>query len=199
VRAALWLITDKTGLKSIIRRFLSIICCLIRPYKTAQKRLVGLPLIRRCHWRRGQAGSIPKTNMIWTALKSSGVKSLKLGRSCLHPSYRRRHRLLHQLWPGLASYCGAASESRSCSALASFTGPKQMLLARAFCRCCTTPILRPRKLWRVTACLKRRSEDGPGFPADTADRRQAMYKLPRPDQKLPAVGGWWARGPLLDP
>ena len=128
-----------------------------------------------------------------SVLKSSGRRLLELGRSCVHPDYRRGI-ALPMLWEGLADYV-RAHQIEVMFGVASLRGTDiaalKEPLAHLYHAHLAPPELRARALDTVYQDMKL-------MPADQIDRVAAMRQVPALIKAYLRVGGFVGDGAFVD-
>ena len=126
-------------------------------------------------------------------LKSSGRKLLELGRSCVHPAYRRGV-ALPMLWDGLAAYV-RKHDIEVLFGVASLRGTDVEALKQPLAHLhnahLAPPELRPRALEAVY-------QDMALMPSDQIDRVAAMRQVPALIKAYLRVGGFVGDGAFVD-
>lgn len=126
-------------------------------------------------------------------LKTSGLRLLELGRSCVHPAYRGGHGLMH-IWSALADFVAAESIDLLFG-VASFHGTDPHALAEPLSLLHGLHMA-PEEM-RVTART-------PGahpmnmIPADDLDRVKAMRQIPALIKAYLRLGGMVGEGAYID-
>jgi putative hemolysin len=126
-------------------------------------------------------------------LTGSGRKLLELGRSCLHPEYRRGTALLH-LWQGLSAYV-VDHEIDDLFGVASFAGTDLIKHQHAL-RLLHNEYLAPR--YKRPQAIGANAVPLTGLPSDNLNRRTAMIAMPALIKAYLRMGGVVGAGAYVD-
>ncbi len=153
--------------------------------------VVGVYRVLRSDQAEAAGGFYSESEYDLSPLKSSGRKLLELGRSCLHPDYRRGQGMF-LLWNALSDYV-ATHNIEVLFGVASFHGTDAQNLAPAL------SLLNHRHLAPEDLRVRSRDPDQfPLLPLDEIDRLAAMRNVPPLIKAYLKLGGFVGEGAFVD-
>jgi L-ornithine Nalpha-acyltransferase len=156
-------------------------------------RVVGVYRLLQAEAAERAGGFYSETEYDLTLLKRSGRRLLELGRSCLHPDYRRGM-ALHHLWSGLATYV-AQHQIEILFGVASFHGTDISALAQPLSLLHRNHLAPPELRVRARQDAYQTMNI---IPADELDRRSAMVQVPGLIKAYLRLGGCVGDGAFID-
>lgn len=164
--------------------------------KADNGKIIGVYRLMRAEQAAAAGGFYSQNEYDLAALLHSGERLLELGRSCVHPEYRRGEALAW-LFAGLAAYI-EAHEVTLCFGTASFPGTDSAALAPALAFLHANHLapeaLRPRAIGPSSHFIS----EGSTAPLEAGDRRAAVALLPPLLKSYLRLGAWIAKGAYID-